>query len=399
MTGIRRPGGIPGWVRRRGAGVLLLLGALLVPPSLPAAPEGDAPGRVRVQIGKPAPGSPGRPGDQLLSHTIRVEKPNLKANGQVTLWSLSPLSGELVLEQLDGDPKELHGVLGVLGSWPGQLAQLLDTQRLTLRNLRLVVGGEEKSTLTLARLETPEGYLERVAGERTAADRWRLTARGGEFQRLPVRLRGVGPLTDLVVRELVVAREGERHTLSAPTLGALGAVVEGFTARVTQGVRERQPGWEWEWRGRAVRGDAARMQSVLYRWPGVSGKVKDFLAEEGVQKLDLGGSVRLARPAFQGFLPDGAQVGPWAGAADLTVENGQVAYVAPDPERGGRPRPATFRLARLEGDLSARDGVVRLGGLEPPPGEWPPVLQRLVTRLGVELQAARGRGMGLAAVR
>lgn len=316
----------------------------------------------------------------LLAQVIRVERPNLKAQGKFTLRSVSPLAGELVLDTLDGDPKELKGVLGLLGSWAGQLAETLDTDHLTVTGLQVVVAAGV-STLRLQRLSTPEGWLEEGRGERMAPDQWHFKARQARFERLPVRLRGVGPLTDLVVDQLHLQRNGNVHSVEAPRLGALGAVVERFSARTEQGEGPSAP-LTWQWQGRQALADAGRMQEVLYRWPGVSTRFKAFLAEEQVQKLTLAGKVTLLAPKFQGVLPKGAEVGPWQGKATVQGENWRVDYVAPDANQ--RPRPATFQAPVVKGLLHANEGKVRLEQLEPKVAGWPPVLQRLLAQLGVE---------------
>ncbi|MEO5364397.1 MAG: hypothetical protein H7838_12335 [Magnetococcus sp. DMHC-8] len=181
-------------------------------------------------------------GRELLAQQVRIDRPDLKMEGEVVLRTVSPLTGELRLQKARGEPRQIFaGVMRLLPGARNVLDDIFDQVNihdLSLEELLITVT-REGYTLNLARATIPEGGLEQVTGWLDLQKNWRIESGSLRLTNLPLRVDKAMPPMPVSYRKLQAT--GERRELFAVDvekirLGHLAVVADptGFFGNVLQ---------------------------------------------------------------------------------------------------------------------------------------------------------------------
>ncbi|MBF0184973.1 MAG: hypothetical protein HQM06_11375 [Magnetococcales bacterium] len=129
-------------------------------------------------------------GRDLLAQQIRVDRPDLKMDGELILRTLKPLTAEIRLQRAQGEPKQIFAAVmrllpGAKGAFDHFFEQV-DIHDLTLTDLQVALTAEGY-TLQLASAEIPEGALQQVRGWMDMQKNWQLESGPLHLRHLPLR--------------------------------------------------------------------------------------------------------------------------------------------------------------------------------------------------------------------
>ncbi|MBF0162691.1 MAG: hypothetical protein HQL88_10445 [Magnetococcales bacterium] len=171
-------------------------------------------------------------GRGLLAQQIRIERPDLKMNGEIVLRSLQPLAGELRLQQARGEPRQIFAAVmrlvpGAKGALDGLFEQV-EIHDLDLQDLVITLA-PEGYTLQLASATIPEGVLEQVTGRLNGQKEWQLSSGALRLKHIPLASNKGGKPRSLSYRKLEMTGTGQESfsaTVSKPRVGHLAGLAD-----------------------------------------------------------------------------------------------------------------------------------------------------------------------------
>ena len=151
-------------------------------------------------------------GRDLLAQQIRVDRSDLKMEGEVVLRTLKPLTGELRLRKARGEPRQIFAALirlvpGFKNSFDSFFDQL-DVHDLDLNGLLISVT-QEGYRFTLERAAIPEGKLERVTGQFDLQKNWQVESGSLSLTQLPLLPTRPKPPLPVSYQKLTASGNGQ----------------------------------------------------------------------------------------------------------------------------------------------------------------------------------------------
>ncbi|MBF0463167.1 MAG: hypothetical protein HQL87_17505 [Magnetococcales bacterium] len=183
------------WCVKR-AGILVAAWVLLVMPTLGIAQEERPSGR------------------ELLAQQIRVDRPDLKMEGEIVLRTLKPLTGELRLQKARGEPRQIFA--GIMRLVPGVgnvldgLFDQVEIHDLDLDGLVITIT-REGYTFSLARATIPEGEWVQVVGQLDQKKNWQVESGGLHLADIPVHHHQPLPPLPLSFKSLQATGDHQEH--------------------------------------------------------------------------------------------------------------------------------------------------------------------------------------------
>lgn len=127
-------------------------------------------------------------GGRLFAQKIRVDRPDLKIEGELVLKRLQPLAGGLHLKKAQGDLRPF--LMGIVEQFSGQKNLLsgfldpLDLKDLNLEDFSLTVT-EQGYELSLASATLPEGRWEKLTGRLDKKGHWTFASGAFQLSKMP----------------------------------------------------------------------------------------------------------------------------------------------------------------------------------------------------------------------
>ena len=144
-----------------------------------------------------------RPVDRkLLVKKIVIDRPGLKARGEIVLKSLQPLTATLHFQQARGDPHQLFRMIERISGRndsAGSFFSYLDSSDLTLHGVTVTIT-REGYLLGIDRVVLPEGRVENISGWVDQKEHWLLSTGILQLSRIPLRLNSKQAIESIPVR-------------------------------------------------------------------------------------------------------------------------------------------------------------------------------------------------------
>ncbi|MEO5351095.1 MAG: hypothetical protein H7836_15850 [Magnetococcus sp. YQC-3] len=151
-------------------------------------------------------------GRDLLAQQIRVDRSDLKMEGEIVLRTLKPLTGELRLRKARGEPRQIFAALirlvpGFKSGFDSFFDQV-DVHDLELNGLLISVT-QEGYRFSLERAAIPEGKLERVTGQFDLQKNWQVESGALSLTQLPLLPTRPKPPLPVSYRKLTASGSGQ----------------------------------------------------------------------------------------------------------------------------------------------------------------------------------------------
>lgn len=139
---------------------------------------------------------------KLFVKKIVIDRPGLKARGEMTLKSLQPLMATVHFQQARGDPHQLFKIIERISGRndsAGSFFSYLDSTDLTLKGVTVTIT-QEGYLLGIESAILPEGKIDTVSGWLDQKGHWRVSTGMVQLSRIPLRDKNKQAIESIPVR-------------------------------------------------------------------------------------------------------------------------------------------------------------------------------------------------------